>query len=400
MASYYPSFTYMGLNSLKDKRLKVVAFDTEPDEADTFLGMDAVYTDNYNGTKRIDYGAKFNSVAVPRISVIKLDNSDFTVAEVRDFLKWTTGIREISYLDLVVGNEIRYSFLGRVRTAYQRKINARTIGFTIEFESVSPWAYSPEQHAGYSSEQTLAVDSSDVMYSKSTKDVLGVSTNSVLYNNFGFQVDNDGVASVIVSNKFVINNQTDDLYTPIYLNAKISNGNLKNNIKIKNKTLNEETIINNIVANEEITLSNKQFILSDNTTRIFGNDFNYVWPRLKPGINDFEILLDNNVDIEFTYRYPIKIGDCAMNINDLISYCGDFSDNDIPDTDNTSSGGIIIYDKVSWNMVEDTPTTINGYGITDAYTTIQVDNKLSNLGVGDSVNENNLNSMLDSVLGD
>jgi hypothetical protein len=182
--------------------------------------------------------------------------------------------------------------------------------------------------------------------------------------------------------------------------AKISNGNLKNNIKIKNKTLNEETIINNIVENEEITLSNNQFILSDNTTRIFGNDFNYVWPRLRPGINDFEILLDSNADIEFVYRYPIKIGDCAIDINDLISYCGDFSEGYAPDEEDASSGGVIIYNKTSWDMIENTPTTIDGYGITDAYTTAQIDDKFSNLDVNDDVNEIKLNTMLNSILDD
>lgn len=400
MASYYPSFSYMGFNSLTDKKLMVVAFDADSGEVDTFLGMDAIYTDKHDGTCRIDYGAKYNSTARIKISVVKLNKSNFTVAEVRDFLKWTTGSRQVSYLDLMSGSKVKYSFLGRVVNAYQQKMDSRTIGLSIEFESVSPWAYSPEQHAGYSSEQTLSVDSSNVVYSRSTKDVLGVSTDGVLYNNFGFQVNGDGVASVTVSSQFTINNQTDDLYTPIYLTAKISNGNLKNNIKIKNKTLNEETIINNIVENEEITLSNNQFILSDNTTRIFGNDFNYVWPRLRPGINDFEILLDSNADIEFIYRYPIKIGDCAIDINDLISYCGDFSEGYAPDEEDASSGGVIIYNKTSWDMIENTPTTIDGYGITDAYTTAQIDDKFSNLDVNDDVNEIKLNTMLNSILDD
>ena len=100
MSSYYPSFSYKGFNSLKDKNLMVSAFDADQGEADTYLSMDCIYTDKYDGTRRLDYGAKFNSVAVIKISVIKANKRDFTVSEVRDFLKWTTGSRLNSYLDL------------------------------------------------------------------------------------------------------------------------------------------------------------------------------------------------------------------------------------------------------------------------------------------------------------
>ena len=58
-----------------------------------------------------------------------------------------------------------------------------------------------------------------------------------------------------------------------------------------NTTLEEETIITNVVAGEVITLSEKQFILSKKSERIFGNDFNFKWPRLAPGINNFIITI-------------------------------------------------------------------------------------------------------------
>ena len=71
MSSYYPSFSYKGFNSLNDKNLMVVAFDPDQGETDTFMGMEPIYTDKYDGSRRLDYGAKFNSVAVIKISVIK-----------------------------------------------------------------------------------------------------------------------------------------------------------------------------------------------------------------------------------------------------------------------------------------------------------------------------------------
>ena len=94
MGVYYPSFNYMGINSLKDKKLIVTAFDADNGEVETFLGMEPIYTESSDGSRRIDYGAKFNSVAVIKISVIKASQKDFTVAEVRDFLKWTTGAKQ------------------------------------------------------------------------------------------------------------------------------------------------------------------------------------------------------------------------------------------------------------------------------------------------------------------
>lgn len=320
MSSYYPSFSYKGLNSLKDKGLIVVAFDPDQGEVDTFLGMDCIYTDKYDGTRRLDYGAKFNSVAVVKISVIKSDDTDFTVAEVRDFLRWTTGSRTNSYLDLMVGDEVKFSFLGRVTNAYQQKLDARTVGLSIEFTSVSPWAYSPIQYSGYGAGQLIDVDSSGVAYASGTTQRFNIDNNGTLSYSSLFDISSDGAIFIDSSLNFNINNKTDDLYTPIYLNTVFANE-TSTTLSIKNETLNEETIITNIRNNEVITLSSEQFIISDAPYRIFGSDFNFIWPRLAPGVNKIVVAIDGNGSIEFTYRYPIKIGDCAIDIDSLNNVC-------------------------------------------------------------------------------
>lgn len=401
MASYYPSFTYMGLNSLKDKHLRVVAFDADSGEHDTFLGMDPIYTDKYDGTRRIDYGAKFNSVAVIKISVVKLNKTDFTVAEVRDFLKWTTGIRQTSYLDLVSGDTVKFSFLGRVTNAYQQKMDARTVGLTIEFTSISPWAYSPIQSEGYDSNQGLILDSEGILQKTDTMSQLQIDTSGVLYNNMILDLSDKGTVYINTSRIFQINNKTDDLYTPIYLNTTVTS-NIKSDVSIKNVTLDEETVIQNVAANEVITLSDKQFILSDKSERVFGNDFNFKWPRLAPGVNDFIITMDGDGSVIFTYRYPIKIGDCAIDINDLLNECEDSSDDTFGDfgfgTEIIPPEGEIIQGDVSWAMIKNTPTTLEGYGITNAYTTTQVDEKIADIDIDDNINENELNNMLNGLL--
>ena len=324
MSSYYPSFSYKGFNSLKDKKLIVIAFDPDQGEMDTFLEMEPIYTDKPDGSRRLDYGARFSSVAVIKISVVKANEKDFTVTEVRDFLRWMTGARQNSYLDLLVGDEVQFSFLGRVTNAYQQKIDSRTIGLSIEFTSVSPWAYSPIQHASYSLEQSLDVDENGIIYKSGDSTSLNIDKETgVVYNNSLFNITDDGVAYIDNTSILQIDNKTDDLYTPIYLNTVFTNG-TSDSLSIKNVTINEETIITDIRQNEIITLNSEQFIISDIPNKIFGSTFNFIWPRLAPGINEFVIYGNGNGSVDFTYRYPIKLGDCAIDIDMLNSICGNY----------------------------------------------------------------------------
>ena len=329
MSSYYPSFNYMGYNSFEDKKLIVVAFDVDQGEIDTFLGMESIYTSNYDGTRRLDYGAKHNNVASVKITVIKANQSDFTVAEVRDFLRWTTGVRQVSYLDFVNENEIKCSFLGRVINAYQQKLDARTIGLAIEFESVSPWAYSPLQTISGTFGDVLHINNNGVVYKGSYETpLLSISKNGTLNNGTSsmdagggaFKIGSDGVIYLDSTINIHIDNQTDDLYSFINLNTVFNNTNCTY-VSIHNTTLGENTHIDDIVKNETITLSSGQFIVSDKPNKIFGKTFNYMWPRLRPGINKIVVSGDGVGSITFTYRYPMKIGDCAIDIGNFYEDC-------------------------------------------------------------------------------
>lgn len=339
MSSYYPSFNYMGYNSFDDKKLIVVAFDADQGEADTFLGMESIYTNNFDGTRRLDYGARHNNVALVKITVIKANRTDFTVAEVRDFLQWTTGARQVSYLDLVIDNEIQCSVLGRVINAYQQKLDARTIGLSIEFESVSPWAYSPLQTISCTFGDVLHINNRGVVYKGSyDTPLLSVSKNGILNNgasgtNEGggtFKVSSDGIVYIDNNIRIRIDNQTDDIYSFINMNAVFENVNCTH-VSINNVSLDENSYIDKINKNERITLSSGQFITSDLQYRTFGNSFNYIWPRLKPGINDIVVTGDGNGSVTFTYRYPMKIGDCAIDIGNFDDWysCGSHHDCDI-----------------------------------------------------------------------
>lgn len=395
MSSYYPSFNYLGINS-RDKRLIVSHFDADGNESETFLGMEPVYTESADGSRRLDYGARYNNVAVFRITVIKEDGGDFSVKEVREYLKWLTGAKKNSSLDLcenfveefvcdgltnnfqftntcnhlvrvyvnnilldnnqwvfdeinnsiqlaeipssrtvirVAYSRIKYSFICRVTNAWQQKLDARTIGIVLEFTSVSPWAYSAKQIV------TTSVDGSTTL---------------------------------------TINNETDDLYSFTSMNTIFSNT-TGEQLMIANNSIGDITKITNISANEIITISDNMMIVSNKPNRIFGNDFNFIFPQLCAGEN--QLVVEGVGDITFEYVYAIKIGDCAMDINVI-------SDPICSDT------GELLLDTLDWNRISGTPTTLQGYGLTNVYSKVEVDA----LVAGIEIDENELASMLTEEL--
>jgi hypothetical protein len=61
--------------------------------------------------------------------------------------------------------------------------------------------------------------------------------------------------------------------------------------------------------------------VSDIPNKIFGDTFNFVWPRMCPGKNEIivsTIAGEGKGNFDFSYRYPIKIGDCAVDVDNLI----------------------------------------------------------------------------------
>lgn len=314
MSSYHSSFSYLGKNS-KDFGWIITSFDADSGEQDSYLSQEQVYTDSYNGAKRILYGTHWNAVATIKITVIKKDHSEFSEAECRSAYRWLTGNPTATWLDLYKGDTIRYSFSCTAQDVKPYKLDARTIGLIIYFESTSPWAYSPEIKETYAFGQTLLTDENGVLNGN-----LSVSNDGILSanNNNIFNVTTDGVAYIDNPTAISIDNPSDDLYSYVYLDITYTNGN-SDNLTIKNQTLYDKTNgrdgiteITGMAINEVIKLNANQFIVSDAPNKIFGDSFNFVWPKLIPGNNDIAINGDGDGIVEFTYRYPIKIGDCAI----------------------------------------------------------------------------------------
>ena len=321
MSVYHNSFTYLGINSAKDKNWIISHFEPDNGETDSYLTQEQVYSDSYNGTKRVLYGTKYSTVATPVITVIKQDGGDFSLEDVRQAYKWLTGNTSSSWLDLYVGEEVTYRLLVTIKDVKPYKLDARTIGLNIYCESLSPWGYSPLQIASQ---------------------------------------------AIVGEGNIIIENLSDDLYTYTPVNIKFENTSGES-LKIINNTLNETTEINNIRENEVITLSDNMTITSDNTTRIFGNDFNFVFPRLKSGTNELTIV--GTGTITFEYIYCIKMGDMAITLNAITdSIC--------------SESGEIVIDTLDWSRITNTPRSLRGYGIDDAYTKAEIDEKIANVQMG------------------
>lgn len=324
MASYHSSFTYLNKNSSGEGFI-IASFEPDSGFVDSFLGMDQITTDSYNGIQKHFYGSKYNSSAEISITLVKPDGSDFSMEDNRRVFRWLTGNKQASWLDFYVGDKFVYSFYGSVTACQQQKLDARVIGIQVTFTSIHPWAYSAAQlFDRYVGNEMLAVDYNGVVYRLGDIQAIGVDANGVMYNGntnteMAFSITEDGIIYSDSEVTMLIDNKSDDLYSFINLNLVYKNQ-TGTSISIKNKTLNEESVVTNISPNEIITLSENQFITSSEEDKIFGDSFNFVWPRLRSGKNTIVVnTIDGNGtgSFHFSYRYPIKIGDCAIDVEGL-----------------------------------------------------------------------------------
>jgi hypothetical protein len=320
MSVYHNSFSYLEKNSQKDFNWIIAHFDNNADtgETDTFLSTSAVYSESYDGSRRTLHGVKYDAVVETQITVIKQDGTDFGVEDNRKALRWLTGSRQATWMDLYSGEgpEPKYRLLGRVSNVTQYKMDARIVGLVITFESVSPY--------GYSSPKAV-------------------------------------VRSINGSQVITIDCDSDDLYSYIPVNIKYKNTNSGASLTINNQNSHDIATVSGLAANETITLSDNMMITSDNANKTFGNTFNYVFPRLVAGENN--ITVEGTGTITFQYIAPVKLGNIAIDLNSVSDpICN-------PD-------GEIILDTLDWSRIVNTPKTIQGYGITNAYTKTEVDQKI------------------------
>ena len=264
MAVYQKKFVLNG-RSNTDFGLIVCAITPDDGETDSYLTMESIYTESFDGSRRRDYGAKYTETVVLYITMLKNNYADFTRKELRETLDWLTGLRKTSWLDLYNDDngKISFSFLGRVTDVKLQKLDARIVGLKVEFTSVSPWAYSGINH-----------------------NEMSLNGNSIMYQ---------------------ICNSSDEVGVYVYPNVTFINKTPNGTLKIANHTTGADTIIRNLGMNEVINLDSNKTIYSDKPAKIFGDDFNFNWLRFARGYNHIEITGVGHLIIE--HRDMLKVAD-------------------------------------------------------------------------------------------
>ena len=338
MAIYHPKISFHGQTNY-DLELIVSTFNPDNGEVDSYLDMEPVYTDSYDGTIRTDYGAKYKSVATPSITFIEVNGSDINPYKVRNVLRWLTGSRKNSWMDVCdKDGEIVCSYLGRFTDVKLQKEDARVIGIVAYFTSVSPWAYSKVQSPvviNVNGETEFAIDNlSDDLYSYvypkisfkngKNQNKFSITNSTIVEGNAVEHFIGNGEKKEYKLDNYFYNDSSvtiDGNKTTQYKYNK-DTGNLEFDIapsrgsliEINSKIRNRASF-SNLQQEEVITIDNNFVVYSDNDKRIFDDDFNFVFPRLIPGTNRF--FADGVGTLTLEFRYPMKVADGLLNDYDL-----------------------------------------------------------------------------------
>jgi hypothetical protein len=303
-----------------------LSFESDSGETNTFLSRDAIVSEVYDGTLKRAHGYKWSETLTPKMTFIKDDYSDFTQEENRAILRWLTGSKNATFLDVYKDDSevIEYCLLGNFINVSQYKMgNGRVVGYVAEFESLTPWALSPLKTVTKSitdpNDCTVTIDVStdepeSAIYPRITivqdniESVVNVNhvygeidewTDGTVYYYAGtgqyFWKDADGVKHTSTTNTSGF-----DTISVSIMNTYIDNdGNLRST----------NTLVKNNVKGETVVLDGANRVVSSSRIngRVFGNDFTWSWLPLIVGQNMVSVL--GNCTITIEWREPIKCGD-------------------------------------------------------------------------------------------
>lgn len=278
MSVYHPIIRFKDKTNF-DYELTVAHFDADSGEVDSYLTMEPIYTDTFNGELRNDFGAKYTDIARPVITFVESDGSNISPYKTRAVLRWLTGSKDVSFMDICDEDGVSVcSYIGRFTDVKLQKIDARTVGIVAYFTSISPFAYSGIKEARF----TITAEGTEFSLDCDSDDAYNPLYPSVIFNNKQ-AVDTENPDKIMLS--------------------------------LQNKTMKNETTFKNLQTNEIVTIDSNFVVYSDNTARIFNDDFNYTFPCLVPGTNDFNAVGDGELIIKF--RYPMKLADGLLNEYDI-----------------------------------------------------------------------------------
>lgn len=438
MSVYHNSFSYMGINS-RDRGLMVSHFEPDNGEHDTFLGMEPIYTESADGTRRLDYGARYNNVATFRITVIRPDGGDFSVKEVRDHLRWLTGVKKNSPLDLmdhwmkplygtgkITGRDGKYMlrveddgsaifYLGDIQTWSSTQsflwsvIGEHSWGSIIEgVAALDPichhafavyvdgvalekdaWTFDKETQIlrifkAPDKNSSVELAYGHIRYSFVCR-ITNVWQQKMDARTIGLVLEATSISPWAYSAKQIVTESVNGS-TTISIDNDTDDlyGNTPVNIVFTNDTGTSLKIINNTtqaITTVKNLKANEVITMSDNmmivsdSGRVMGNDFNFCFQQLAAGKNQFDI--EGTGTITFEYVLAYKIGDCSIDF-DAVSEPIYFED------------GSLRVEMLEWSRITGTPTTYQDYGITNVYSKIEVNSFVNNLTTDVHDIENNL----------
>lgn len=179
-------FTWDEYSSLDFDVIACVSFDGDTGDSETGLSREAVVSEMYNGALKRGASYKWNESMNVTITLVKNDFSDFTQDQNRKILKWITSRQTPGFLDIYKDDSevIDYSVLGNFINVSQYKLgNSRVVGYILEYEGLTPYAYSGLQ--------TFPVNL-DITNTNTFKDVSDPSNNT-----FSIKVDTDDTESAV-----------------------------------------------------------------------------------------------------------------------------------------------------------------------------------------------------------
>jgi hypothetical protein len=124
------------------------SFDSDGSDVDTFLEREVIASDVYDGSYKRVHSYKYNSPLVANLTLIKRNFTEFTERENRKILSWLTESDQLEEMFIYMNDTevVDYRLIGNVINVRQYKnANSEIIGYVIEFENVSSYAYTPKR---------------------------------------------------------------------------------------------------------------------------------------------------------------------------------------------------------------------------------------------------------------
>lgn len=303
-----------------------VAFDSDNGDTTTFLGREAIASETYDGRYKRVHGYKYNELFSPKFTFTKSNFGDFTIDEVRQVLRWLTGVSTASLLDVYYDDSevVSWSAIGGWTEVNTHKLaNNRTVAITATFEAITPYAMSDivsiPKDVSDPTNNTITInlktdEPQHAVYPRITI-VQHSNTNVIAIDHPMSDTDNWVEGSVF---QHIDNEQYYwiDAEGEKHTSDTNTSGFETTSVYIKNTHTNDsgvvttfDTLVKHNIKGETIVLDGTNRVVSTSRTsgRIFGNDFDWAWIPLYEGENKLSFVGNCTATIE--YRYPIKCGE-------------------------------------------------------------------------------------------